>query len=173
MFGDDRGFIHVLYFKDPTNALFDPLRRKTDSTKADKTTSSSVQRIFWDVSFLKFSKKFLFRLFFYFSLTKELKEHEKYVRYYSMGAVHREYVRKILYIPHNNSIIASSGDHQSSLIITNVNKLKKPYIFRLYKVNKIFDDSYFNSIIHKNQPKKIMVFISVGRVVNASILVKT
>jgi hypothetical protein len=53
-----------------------------------------------------------------------------------MGAIHREYVRKILYIPHNNSIIASSGDNRNSLIITNVNKLKKPYVFRLYKVNK-------------------------------------
>ncbi len=65
-----------------------------------------------------------------------MKEHEKYVRYYPMGAIHREYVRKILYIPHNNSIIASSGDNRNSLIITNVNKLKKPYVFRLYKVNR-------------------------------------
>jgi hypothetical protein len=54
-----------------------------------------------------------------------------------MGAIHREYVRKILYIPHNNSIIASSGDNRNSLIITNVNKLKKPYVFRLYKVNRM------------------------------------
>ena len=67
---------------------------------------------------------------------KELKEHEKYVRYYPMGPVHREYIRKIFYIPHNNSVIASSGDHRNSLIIANVNRLKKPYIFRLYKVNK-------------------------------------
>ena len=52
-----------------------------------------------------------------------------------MGAVHREYIRKILYVPHNNSIIASSGDSRSSLIITTVNKLKRPYVFRLYKVN--------------------------------------
>ena len=55
-----------------------------------------------------------------------------------MGAVHREYIRKILYIPHNNSVIASSGDNRSSLIISNVNKLKKPYVFRLYKVNDLF-----------------------------------
>jgi hypothetical protein len=50
MFGDDCGFIHILYFKSPDNALFDPLRRKTDPTKADKATSNTVQRIFWDVS---------------------------------------------------------------------------------------------------------------------------
>lgn len=55
-----------------------------------------------------------------------------------MGAIHREYIRKILYVPHNNSIIASSGDSRSSLIITNVNKLKKPYVFRLYKVTDHF-----------------------------------
>ncbi|CAF3442031.1 unnamed protein product [Rotaria sp. Silwood1] len=119
MFGDDCGLIHILYFKNPVNALFDPLRRKTDPSKADKATSNSVQRIFWD----------------------ELKDHEKYVRYYCMGAVHREYVRKILYVPHNNSIIASSGDHRNSLIITNVNKLKKPYVFRLYKGCECFDYS--------------------------------
>ena len=53
-----------------------------------------------------------------------------------MGAIHREYVRKILYVPHNNSIIASSGDSRNSLIITSITKLKKPYIFRLYKVNR-------------------------------------
>ncbi|CAF0886081.1 unnamed protein product [Rotaria sordida] len=119
MFGDDCGFIHILYFKNPVNALFDPLRRKTDASKADKATSNTVQRVFWD----------------------ELKDHEKYVRYYNMGAIHREYVRKVLYIPHNNSIIASSGDHRNSLIITNVNKLKKPYVFRLYKGCECFDYS--------------------------------
>jgi hypothetical protein len=51
-----------------------------------------------------------------------------------VGPIHREYVRKILYVPHNNSIIASSGDSRNSLIITTINKIKKPYIFRLYKV---------------------------------------
>ena len=50
-----------------------------------------------------------------------------------MGAIHREYVRKILYVPHNSSIIASSGDSRQSLIVTHINRLKKPYIFRLYK----------------------------------------
>jgi hypothetical protein len=53
-----------------------------------------------------------------------------------MGPIHREYVRKILYVPHNDSIIASSGDNRNSLIIANINKTKKSYIFRLYKVNK-------------------------------------
>ena len=50
MFGDDCGYIHILYFKNPLNALFDPLRRKIDPTKVDKATSHTVQRIFWDVS---------------------------------------------------------------------------------------------------------------------------
>ncbi len=53
MFGDDCGFIHILYFKSAVNALFDPLRRKTDPSKADKATSNTVQRIFWDVSLEK------------------------------------------------------------------------------------------------------------------------
>jgi len=53
MFGDDNGFIHILYFKSAVNALFDPLRRKTDPSKADKATSNTVQRIFWDVSLEK------------------------------------------------------------------------------------------------------------------------
>jgi len=81
----------------------------------------------------------IYSLFFYI---QDLKEHDKFVRYHSMGAIHREYVRKILYVPHNNSIIASSGDNRNSLIITNINKLKKPYIFRLYKVNKYIKFSY-------------------------------
>jgi len=114
MFGDDCGFIHILYFKNPISSLFDPVRRKTDPTKSDKTSATSTQRVFWE----------------------ELKEHEKFVRYHCMGQMHREYVRKILYVPHNNSIIASSGDSRNSLIVTNINKLKKPYVFRLYKVEK-------------------------------------
>ena len=57
MFGDDCGFIHILYFKTPVNALFDPLKRKTDPSKADKATSNVVHRIFWDVSLQKFSLK--------------------------------------------------------------------------------------------------------------------
>ncbi len=88
-----------------------------------------------------------------------MKEHEKYVRYYALGPVHREYVRKILYVPHNNSIIASSGDNRSSLIITNINKLKKPYVFRLYKVNKY-------------KKKTCPYFVSIYRAVNVSIIVK-
>jgi hypothetical protein len=50
MFGDDCGFIHILYFKNAVNALFDPLRKKADPTKSDKATTNTVQRIFWDVS---------------------------------------------------------------------------------------------------------------------------
>ncbi|CAF2653059.1 unnamed protein product [Rotaria sp. Silwood2] len=119
IYGDDSGFIHILYFKNPINSLFDPVRRKTDPGKFDRMSANPTQRIFWD----------------------ELKEHDKFVKYHNMGAIHREYVRKILYIPHNNSIIASSGDNRNSLIITNINKLKKPYIFRLYKGCECFDYS--------------------------------
>lgn len=50
MFGDDCGFIHVLYFKNPISSLFDPVRRKVDPTRLDKTATNSTQRIFWDVS---------------------------------------------------------------------------------------------------------------------------
>jgi hypothetical protein len=128
MFGDDCGYVHILYFKNPINSLFDPIRRKTDPT--NKSAANSIQRVFWDVSLFE-----LISLFILFSSIQELKEHDKFVRYHGLGSVHGEYVRKILYIPHNNSIISSSGDNRNSLIITNLNKLKKPYIFRLYKVN--------------------------------------
>jgi len=133
MFGDDCGFIHILYFKNPINSLFDPVRRKADPTRPDKTAANSIQRVFWEVNIFRF---FYYSFSFVSSYIQDLKEHDKFVRYHSMGAIHREYVRKILYVPHNNSIIASSGDSRNSLIITNINKLKKPYIFRLYKVNK-------------------------------------
>jgi hypothetical protein len=52
MFGDDCGFIHILYFKNPINSLFDPVRRKADPTKSDKAAANSTQRVFWDVSVL-------------------------------------------------------------------------------------------------------------------------
>jgi hypothetical protein len=50
MFGDDCGFIHILYFKNPISSLFDPVRRKADPTRSDKATANSIQRVFWDVS---------------------------------------------------------------------------------------------------------------------------
>lgn len=50
MFGDDCGFIHILYFKNPISSLFDPVRRKVDPTRSDKTAANSTQRVFWDVS---------------------------------------------------------------------------------------------------------------------------
>ena len=49
MFGDDCGFIHIIHFKNPISSLFDPARRKTDSTKSDKITNNATQRVFWDV----------------------------------------------------------------------------------------------------------------------------
>ncbi|CAF1529734.1 unnamed protein product [Adineta ricciae] len=125
IFGDDCGSIHILYFKKPNNNLFDPARKKTDLTKSGKASSNNVQRIFWD----------------------ELKDHEKFVRYFYMESVHQEYIRKILYIPHNDSIIASSGDSRNSLIITTVNKIKKPYVFRLYKGCECFDYNHELNIL--------------------------
>ncbi len=64
-------------------------------------------------------------------------------------------------MPHNNSIISSSGDSRNSLIITNLNKLKKPYIFRLYKVKLLF---------YKN--KNGFIIIIIHRVVNVLIIAK-
>ncbi|CAF1133494.1 unnamed protein product, partial [Didymodactylos carnosus] len=116
MFGDDCGYIHILYFKNPINTLFDPVRKKSDTSKSEKIDDEA-KRIFWE----------------------DLKDHEQYVRYYSMGQIHSEYIRKILYLPHNNSIITSSGDSRNSLVISYINKIKKPYIFRLYKGCECFD----------------------------------
>ncbi len=62
MFGDDGGFIHILYFKNPINSLFDPVRKKSDPTKSDRTAANSVQRVFWDVSLRRF---FILDLFFF------------------------------------------------------------------------------------------------------------
>jgi len=56
MFGDDCGFIHILYFKNPLNSLFNPVRRKIDPTKIDKATNHSVHRIFCDVSIDKIQR---------------------------------------------------------------------------------------------------------------------
>jgi hypothetical protein len=60
MFGDDCGIIHILYFKSPFNSLFDPSRRKTESTKSDKASANATQRIYWEVSKRNFLKKIIF-----------------------------------------------------------------------------------------------------------------
>ncbi|CAF3564918.1 unnamed protein product [Rotaria sordida] len=98
IFGDDCAFIHILYLKNPVSSLFDPVRRKSDSTKSDKSLANSIQCIFWD-----------------------------------------NFLNPYVYVPHNNSILALNGDNRNSLVITNINKLNKPYIFRLYKRCECFD----------------------------------
>ncbi|CAF1126522.1 unnamed protein product [Rotaria sordida] len=49
------------------------------------------------------------------------------------------FLNPYVYVPHNNSILALNGDNRNSLVITNINKLNKPYIFRLYKRCECFD----------------------------------
>jgi hypothetical protein len=66
MFGDDCGFIHILYFKNPISSLFDPVRRKADPTRSDKATANSIQRVFWDVSIHRLIRNnFIHSLFIY------------------------------------------------------------------------------------------------------------
>ncbi|CAF4005040.1 unnamed protein product [Rotaria sp. Silwood1] len=45
IFGDDCTFIHILFFLNSISSPFDPVRRKSDLTKSDKSPANSIQRI--------------------------------------------------------------------------------------------------------------------------------
>jgi hypothetical protein len=123
---------------------------KRTQKRSDKTAANSIQHVIWDVNVDRFNSKCLYSFVFHL-YRNYVKEHDKFVKCNSSGAIHREYLRKILCTPHNNFVMSSNGDSRNSLIITNLNKLKKPYIFRLYKIKLLFynNKNAFLVIIHR------------------------
>ena len=61
-------------------------------------------------------------------------KHSKWISQTILPNIHPEIIRKITYLPDNNSIISSSESLRNSLVIMDVERKKKSYIFRMNKV---------------------------------------
>ncbi|XP_076809582.1 cilia- and flagella-associated protein 337-like isoform X1 [Clavelina lepadiformis] len=71
----------------------------------------------------------------------ELKEHRKYVTYEHLGNIHDDVVRRIMYVPQSDVIISSSMSPTTSVVLMDMKRKKKPYIFKVNKGVECFDYS--------------------------------
>lgn len=68
-------------------------------------------------------------------------QHSKWVRYTCLTSIHTEMIRQVKYLPDNATIISSSGCPNSSLVISDINRFKQTYVFKLPKGVECFDYS--------------------------------
>ncbi|KAI8506660.1 hypothetical protein Bbelb_160870 [Branchiostoma belcheri] len=69
----------------------------------------------------------------------ELPQHSKYVQLVVLDSIHPEGIRQILYCPHNNVVLSSSGSHVSSVVMMDISRKKKTYVFKVSKGVECFD----------------------------------
>ncbi|XP_065844948.1 cilia- and flagella-associated protein 337-like isoform X2 [Oscarella lobularis] len=111
LYGDDNGNVCFLYFLHPLVHLFEPLIQTKGGSK--------LRQIYMH----------------------DLPQHAKYVQYAITLQVHTDWVRRVRYVPENNSFMSCSGSSVNSLVIRDVEKKRKPYVFRLRKGACCFDYS--------------------------------
>lgn len=66
---------------------------------------------------------------------QRLTEHAPLVMLQTMSQLHLDWVRRISYVWHNHSFISCSNSATNSLVMRDVRKRRKPYIFRVRKVS--------------------------------------
>ncbi|XP_041364011.1 WD repeat-containing protein on Y chromosome-like isoform X2 [Gigantopelta aegis] len=72
-------------------------------------------------------------------MMQDLPQHSKYVRHVMIADIHPDIVRQVRFLPENDSIISSSGNYKSSVVISDVYSLKKAYVFKIDKGVECFD----------------------------------
>ncbi|XP_071797033.1 cilia- and flagella-associated protein 337-like isoform X1 [Asterias amurensis] len=70
---------------------------------------------------------------------QNLHHHQRYVRHTLISRVHSEMIRKVVYIPENDSIMSSSGSSKTSLVLMDTQGKKKSYTFKINKGVECFD----------------------------------
>ncbi|XP_013420475.1 WD repeat-containing protein on Y chromosome isoform X3 [Lingula anatina] len=107
--GMDSGSIYLFYFKKPITQLFE--------TPFQHTTSEGVTKIFF----------------------KDLMFHSKCVCLEVIEDIHPDIIRKVMYLPDNDGIISSSASPRNSIVIMDIQKKKRPYVFKMNKGAECFD----------------------------------
>nr|XP_026689544.1 WD repeat-containing protein on Y chromosome isoform X2 [Ciona intestinalis] len=71
----------------------------------------------------------------------DLKDHRQFVSYESIGSIHNDVMRRILYVPQSDVIISSSMSSSTSVVLMDVKRKNRPYIFKVNKGAECFDYS--------------------------------
>ena len=65
---------------------------------------------------------------------QELGMHSRWVRHQRLEDIHSEPIRKLIYMAENDCVISSSGNSRNSLVIMDIQRKKKTYVFKMNKV---------------------------------------
>ncbi|XP_033741857.1 WD repeat-containing protein on Y chromosome-like isoform X2 [Pecten maximus] len=114
IFGVDAGAVHVLYFKKPLTQLFETAFKSEDGA----------QKIFWSEVEKGGHSRYV--------------DHEK-ILHDKVQQIPPHLIRQVQYIHSKNSIISSTSSPNRSIVISDINKLKKQYVFNIEKGIECFD----------------------------------
>ncbi|XP_045580316.1 WD repeat-containing protein on Y chromosome [Salmo salar] len=109
LWGDEKGGIHLLWFLQLHNGLFE----------SPFTEDNVPQRIYM----------------------QDIGDHSRLVSYQHIPTVHQEPINRIIFEPHTDLIMTSSGSDASSVVIMHVSLRRKPYVWRINKGVTCFDFS--------------------------------
>ena len=72
---------------------------------------------------------------FLYSPLQRLSEHASLVSVQCMNQLHNDWVRKVTYVWYNHSFISCANTPLNSLVMKDIGKKKKSYIFKIRKVS--------------------------------------
>ncbi|KAK3758931.1 hypothetical protein RRG08_016011 [Elysia crispata] len=72
---------------------------------------------------------------------QEIDHHSQWVKHLVLPDIHPEIIRQVRYLPDNLAIISSSGCPKNSIVISDVEGVKKSYVFKIEKGVECFDHS--------------------------------
>ncbi|CAH1274614.1 EFCAB8 [Branchiostoma lanceolatum] len=89
----------------------------------------------------------------------ELPQHSKYVQLVVLDSIHPEGIRQILYCPHNDVVLSSSGSHVSSVVMMDISRKKKTYVFKVSKGVECFDyNKHMNIIVTGSSDHRVRLW---------------
>ncbi|XP_039256207.2 cilia- and flagella-associated protein 337-like isoform X1 [Styela clava] len=71
----------------------------------------------------------------------DIKEHKRYVTYEFIPNIHEEVIRRVMYVADGDVIISSSVSSSTSVVLMDLKKKKKTYIYKVNKGVECFDYS--------------------------------
>eukprot|EP00058_Branchiostoma_floridae_P018136 XP_002603625.1 hypothetical protein BRAFLDRAFT_126931 [Branchiostoma floridae] len=76
-----------------------------------------------------------------------------------LDSIHPEGIRQILYCPHNDVVLSSSGSHSSSVVMMDISRKKKTYVFKVSKGVECFDyNKHMNIIVTGSSDHRVRLW---------------
>lgn len=73
-------------------------------------------------------------IFVGYVVLQDLPHHKHYVTHTYIQNVHQDVIRRVLYVPDGEVIISSSVSSATSVVLMDIHKKKKPYVYKVSKV---------------------------------------